>query len=330
MKKQDSWSSEFRKNKFYERQNNKKEKQHLEICNENSAFKFSKTIAVLLDLDGTSDFMDDQKAAMFVKQLEFLRKKFGADSATISISTHYQDPNRMLEVLDILSRHLLVNVKIGVNFYYGGTYDYEKKVATPCVPNFNVNKVKTFDEYYVHAFGLKNQWFAIIDDGVAEDVYKKYQNNHPMFVCRPSQSEQNLSTNCFMCISTTTKGFDGVIEGMNTYIDSIRKLSKEQILESQRNMMTHLSGFELTAKIRKREYAFVEKYFSEGYADIDDYRDVLNWLTLTVFDQVPTKEELVLLKNVLELMDQRFRVNSDEPNIEKVKKLQESFQNNNI
>ena len=56
----------------------------------------------MLDLDGTSDFINDEKAKIFINQLNTLRLKFGASHATICISTHYDNPDKMIEVLDIL------------------------------------------------------------------------------------------------------------------------------------------------------------------------------------------------------------------------------------
>ena len=53
----------------------------------------------MLDLDGTIDFIDDEKIKIFIMQLNYLRIKFGATEATICISTHYSDPNKMIEVI---------------------------------------------------------------------------------------------------------------------------------------------------------------------------------------------------------------------------------------
>lgn len=284
-----------------------------------------KTISVLLDLEGTSDFIDDQKAKLFIQQLNNIRKKFGAELGTISISTHFRDSNTMREILEILARNTTDNIKIGLNFYYGGIYDFDKKTDIPQSYSFNRDKIGTFDYYYVNNVELENQWFALIDDRISEEAFKKYQNNHPMLLCRPSQCENGLKYNCFMNVSTMTKGFDGVLEAFNIYLNSIEQLSPDQILETQKNMLVHLSGYELTDKIRKRDYSFIDRYFREGYADETDYRDALNWIIFTNSRQVPTKEEIIQIKNILELMTQKFQTNNDEQNIERVKKLQRDF-----
>ena len=288
-----------------------------------------KTIAVLLDLEGTCDFIDDQKAKMFVQQLDDIRIKFGAELGTVSISTHFRDSSIMKDVLEILSRNTMPNIKIGLNFYYGGIYDFDKKIEIPQGYSFNRDKIATFDYYYVNNSELDNKWFALIDDRMSEESFKKYQDIHPMLLCRPSQKENGLKYNCFMNVSTMTKGFDGVIEALNIYLNSIKQLNPEQILDVQKNMLVHLSGYELTDKIRKRDYSFIDRYFREGYADETDYRDALSWIIFTNSNQEATKEELIQIKNILELMTKRFEINNDERNMERVKKLQKSFEQSN-
>lgn len=191
--------------------------------------------------------------------------------------------------------------------------------------SFNSNKVSTFDDYYVSSVGVDNQWFAIIDDNISEDIYKKYQICHPMLLCRPSQPQYELAKNCFMSISTMTNGFDGVLESFNTYINFIKDLSPEQILETQRNMITHLSCGELIAKIRKRNYAFIERYFTEGHADDADYKDTLNCIAYTYSDPTPSKIELVQLQNILEIISKKFESSNNKEIVEKIRKLQRDF-----
>ena len=69
----------------------------------------------------------------------------------------------MIEVLDILSRNLNKHTKIGINFFYGGKYNYDKKESITEDYSFNRDKVKTFYSYYVSALGKDNKFFAIID-----------------------------------------------------------------------------------------------------------------------------------------------------------------------
>lgn len=284
-----------------------------------------KTIAVLLDLDGTSDFINDEKAKMFIHKLEFIRQKFGADVGTISISTHFSDSSKMYDTLEVLSRNLNENIRIGLNFYYSGIYDFYKKAEIHQLSGFNRSKVDTFDEFYVHNSEFENMWFSLIDDGLSDDIYKNYQNVHPMFLCRPSQRENKIKYNCFMNISTVTKGFDGVLECFDKYIESIKELSLDGILEKQKDMLVHLPSYDLNDKTWNRDYQFLTRYFSEGFADESDYVDTLSWLILTNNIQKPTEEEQKQIEKLLDMMVEKFSSNNDEENIERVQTLVKIF-----
>ena len=328
MKKQYGWESEYRRKKFLERHNSKNDKSQYNINRIDNELEISKTIAIMLDLDGTSDFINDETAKKFINQLNTLRIKFGASQAIICISTHYNNPNKMIEVLDILSRNLNKYTKIGINFFYGGKYNYDKKESITEDYSFNRDKVKTFYSYYVSALGKDNKFFAIIDDNIPQDTYIQFQNSHPMLVCRPSQhNEKIISKNNFMSISATTKGFDGVIEVFDLYINSIKNLSPLKIMETQRNMITHLSSTDLIDKIRNRDYAFLERYFKEGFADESDYNDTLIWLTFTNNNINPSKEELIHLKEIFSLISQYLKKTNKSENVGKVLQLQRKLEN---
>ena len=63
-----------------------------------------------------------------------------------------------------------------------------------------------------------------------------------------------------MRIATTTRGFDGVIETLNIYIHSIQKLTPTDILLKQKNMIRHLSSFELSDKVKKQDFTYLVQY----------------------------------------------------------------------
>ena len=96
MKKRDSWDSEFRKQRFYYNREKKALKKYFDQMNSSSfasvlhtpRVKPKKSIAIMLDLDGTSNWIDDSTAEVFMKQVETLRKNFGEGKAFICISTH--------------------------------------------------------------------------------------------------------------------------------------------------------------------------------------------------------------------------------------------------
>lgn len=343
MQKKDSWDSEFRKKRFYERQRIKKRKKYLEQHNDNiflkehkvipcdnSLFKKTKQIAIMLDLEGTSEKMNEKTAEVFVKQLDFIRKKFKADVGTISISTQARDSIKMQNILNILEHHTTDKIKIGLCFYYGGIYDFDEKMDDLQEFGFNANKVSTFASFYLRDFLIENMWFAIIDDEISEDVYKNYQNKQPMLVVRPSKNECDLVYNSFMNIATKTKDFDGVIECLNIYINSIKNLTPEQVLEKQKNMICHLSSSELYRKVRhKHDYSFLERYFREGYADVADYQDALTWLGFTEIVECST-EELLQIKSILTMIRNKYEKEENSLTLKKVKEVAQLFKVNDL
>jgi len=342
------WVSEYQRKKFLERKKLKREKKLLksiqELNNSNTdalravisdlderndsvdykkvelnSFNPETSVAVMLDLDGTSDGIDDKKAEIFVSQLDTIRKKFDAKIAFISISTHYNSSYEMQKVLNILSRHLSSNIKIGISFYYGGTYDFDKGEEKERGFGFNSDKVETFDNYYVNSIKTEIKWFAIIDDRAEDGIYVRYQNRLPMLVGLPSQSKKSMSKNNFMRIATTTSGFDGVIEILDLYIKSIKDLTAMQILEKQKNMITHLSSYELMNKIMRKDYTYLTRYFEEGYADESDYEDTL-WMLY--HNLSPTREEMGYLKIILESLQKYFEEKKEKQLIDNVLRLQ--------
>ncbi len=321
---QNSWVSEYQRKKFLER-HKKPFRDFSPDYLDTSVLKIPTIVAVMLDLDGTVDFLDDEKAFMFHRRVEYIRQKFDADTAFISISTHYSDTIKMKKVLAILSRNLLPNIKIGMSFYYGGTYDYDSDRAFPCSLGFNSDKARTFNSYYRSTLGQCNRWIAIIDDGIDEDVYMQYQDSQPMLLAIPSSDERVVSKNNFMRRASTAKGFNGVLEIMDGYIEDIKDMSFSEVLKTQREMITHLSSYELVEKIRRRDYAFLERYFKEGYADDADYEDTLSWLLLTNSDACPSKEELIYLRNILDNILSHFQLSKEEQGVKSVFQLKKVF-----
>lgn len=284
-----------------------------------------KTISVLLDIEGTCDFIDDDKAQVFMQQLNYIRKKFCASYATISLSTHFNNVVAMKEVLDVLARNLSNNIEIGMSFYLGGMYDYKNDQVIPISREFNRDKVKTFANYYIDTNEFDNKWFAIIDDNMSDDVYKKYKDKHPMLLAKPSQREESVVKNNFMRIGTVTKGFDGVIEILDSYKKSTDGLSSHKILETQKEMICHLSSWELSEKIQKEEFQFVEKYFSLGLADEGDYVTALIGLKFGCLNEENMPQQCEHLDSIFNILLDKFTENNQEDKIEAVKVLKGKY-----
>jgi hypothetical protein len=336
----DGWVSEYRKNKYFL---NKEIKEYKNSCMYDKEFEdnIPKTIAVMLDLDGTSDFINKDNSKVFIRQLEILRRKFKAEKCTISISTHYSGDdaiNKIKSVLDVINNYIFENIIFGINFFYGGTYNYNTGEVVYRGEGFNRKKIDEFTEFYVKSHNknrfleeedFKNNWFAIIDDNVRDEVYKEYRLKQPMVVIAPSQQEDSLKNNSFMRIGTTTKGFNGVIEALQVYINSIKGLNKNSIMEKQREVMVHLSLNELHNMIINRNYNYLEKYFSSDYLNDFDYIDSVYWIGYSCSDRELSKEELLHLKNILKIISKHFIKKNEKDNLKKVYMLKREIENKN-
>ena len=262
------------------------------------AKEIRKKIAVMLDLEGTIDGINDEKASHFIKQIEKIRKKMKSDVAILSISTHYPQEDKIKKPLEILSRNLEGKVEIGTSFYYGGIYDFQSGKAYKKEFGFNKDKIATFEKYYVDE---NTKWFAIIDDGIEKEIYQKYKNKYPMVLLSPTKRKEEEQKDNFMSYSTQTKAFSGVIEMLDLYLENIKDMSPEEILKRQKEMMIHISSWGLKEKIRKKEYAYIRRYFEEGLADNGDYETTLFWLG-HIEEESLTQEELEEIKRILEII----------------------------
>lgn len=276
--------------------------------------KVPKTISVMLDVSGTSTCIDDQTAQIFIKQLEKIRLHFGADMGIISIATSFadQDSNSIRYILDTLARNLTGNIVIGLNFLMGATYDYEKDAIVDQGFGLNANKVNAFDEQYVSNPEYDNQWFALIDDSLYRGVYLQYRETHPMFMCRPTKEENKTS---FMTYDTQTRDIDGVIEGLDHYIETIKNMSREEILNRQ---MYVLSFKDLKERIENGDFDFLKHFLSEGYAEDEDCNAILEIFRKKYnFDGI-SKEELKEFSEILDLLYTYYEGKKDEMGLLKV------------
>ena len=330
MKKNDSWNSEFRKKRFYENQEIKNIKYwHNYAKNHKLSKNIDKTIAVLLELNESCINIDDDKAIVFIYQLDVIRKKFEADYCTISVSTTDNNSNRIVNVLDILSRNLTKNIKIGTSFYDEGKYYYDTKtdIFEPKSVLLNNSLEKFLDTYVNNCDYFKNQWFAIVNTMLSDDFYREFQYKQPMLIARPSQVHIYSKSNNFINASLTTVGFDGVIEIFDNYIKSVNRLSKDEILEKQKNIIHHLYCYQLRNKITNKEYNYIERYFKEGHAYFDDYIMVLNELDLVISNLNKNDSKVIYLKNLYKLIAKLFRGYLAEESFKNNKSLVKSHNN---
>ncbi len=312
MKYINSWSSEYRKKKFYQRRAEKAFKEKLAL-DKISDSKEINSIAIMLDLERTSDDIDMESASIFVRELDTIRKKFNAKYCYICISTHSGSCVEVKRVLDYISPYTNKNIRIGKSFFYGGSYEYETDEVTNEGSFFNYNKIETFKRYYLNNQYFDNVWFCIADDSLDLGVFNKYKDIHPCLFIKPGSSEKQN----FMCKPIETKGFDGVIESLDIYIKSIKRYSINDILRSQMDSISHVSSFEVTNKVRNHEYEFLIRYFEDNYADEHDYYDTLTWLGITKNEII--EEEFDMVQRLLGLLKTRL---SNEDNMAKILELE--------
>ncbi len=285
MKKRDSWDSEFRKKRFYYNREKKALKKYLEQIN-SSGFasvlhspkaKPKRSIAIMLDLDGTSNCIEDSSAEIFMKQVETLRQHFGEGKAFICISTHAHGSESIKKVLDKLVPFANENIILNNAFFYGGVYEYPTNTEYYMGVFFNTNKIKTFAEQYLENKILNIGWCALIDDSISERSFKGFQDDMPMVTMKPGCSSISKYTN-FMYRETCTDNFDGVVELMDEYIRDIQDKDYWDILDFQREMLSHLSDFEIHDLIKNREFYKLLEYLKSGMTDKDDFRNTYGWL----------------------------------------------------
>lgn len=279
--KKDSWDSEFRKKRFYENQRIKAEKKYNQQMN-NDPFNsilshkprvLPHSIAIMMDLDGTCNHINDETAEKFISQVEALRQQFGGEKAYICISTHSSSARHIKQVFDYLAKYKNDDIILSNSFFYGGVYLYDYDEERYQGFGFNSNKVETFSKTYLENFALNIGWFAIIDDTLSDSVFKPYQEDKAMVGLRPGYDGSSKYDN-FMYRSTATKNFEGVVELMDKYIEDIKDMSIYDIMDTQRKMQRHLSCWEVSELLRNYQFAKIVTYLNSGLADKDDFRDV--------------------------------------------------------
>jgi len=154
--------------------------------------------------------------------------------------------------------------------YMSGIYDVDNELDEVKGFGYNLNKTKVFERNYLENYQI--EWFAIIDDSLDCSYIKYFRLERPVTICRPSQKEENaLYHDNFMCYSTMTYGFDGVIECIASYYKTIQDFSKEEILIRQREELLPLNPLEI--------------------------KDILNMNENTIRTHLQQKKNLSLFKN---------------------------------
>lgn len=210
--------------------------------------KKEKIVAIMLDLQGTLDGLEEENAKIFMHQVECLVDLFKADKAILVLSSHVYTPKPFYKSIDLLEKVHSSKVQLGICNYLNGDYNPETREVRMIEPMYNVNKFQVFSNVYLTNKDVEEKnivFFAVVDDEADITIAKTYQNQLPLFISRPSQiNAQKLLEDNFMCYSTYTKGFDGVIETLKKYLENINGLSEEEIFWYQKREDFSLSYFE--------------------------------------------------------------------------------------
>lgn len=245
----------------------------------------SNSIILMLDMEGTLNNINDEKAKKFMDIIQMLRIKNNANQAILCLSTHSKDTKEMCSYLNILNKNLKPNIKIGKCFYLQGIYDYDRDIKQYINEHYNHYKTQVFEQHYLQNNNALHKnttlsnpsdhvsWFAIIDDQADPDYINKFIDSKLMTIFRPSQYDPNCkkSDNC-MCYSTTTKGFDGVLEMLTQHQTDIQYKSSLKRLEEQKNYLFPLTYSLLTKMCEKQQYDLILRYLQETKLQPAEYK----------------------------------------------------------
>lgn len=263
----------------------------------------SKKIILMLDIGGTLEEINNHSTEQLIKQINYLKNYYEANSAIIFLSTHDNQPNIIKTYLDIIAPQLPPTIKIGKNFYLDGTYNYNNNQTTYIKKNYNYNKLIPLEENY-----LTNEsdiaWLGIIDDYLEANCLTKYQNTFPINIFRPSQkSPRNLEEDNTICYSTYTSNINGVIELLTRKITTTQNKHWTTLFEEQKNTLPQLTIIDIVEIIIKKQYNLLTRYLTETKLD-PTYYNIINSTLRKQLEDIPlTTEETKQVKELLEYIN---------------------------
>lgn len=313
--KKKTWKSEYQRKKFMNRKTIEKLNNRQE-----------RIIAIMLDLQGTLDNMTDETAEIFMEQLTKLKTKFSAHKVLINISTHTDLPSSTLDkYMTILNRHLKPNIILDDATYLFGTYNFYTKECQPLLnKQNNYNKTEIFENRYLGNPKYDIVWFGIVDDALNPNYFRKFQYHRPMAEFIPSLSnEDNKKYDNLMSISTFTKGFLGVIECFDTYLNSIKDIPSHSLEQAQKAILPYLDKSDITTLFYNRRYNDILASLIANKIDVKDYEDIMRELNLTLSMVEVTEEELSIIKDIFNHI--KDHINPQNKHLLEYKRLEETL-----
>lgn len=260
-------------------------------------------IAVMLDIQGTLDNIDDQKANLFIKQLHTLRMKYGTEKIIINLSSNIHSERGLIPFLEILQRNLLPNIILDDATYLFGTYNYESGYKNEIGWGYNLKKIDLFEAKYLDRSEYDIIGLGIIDDRADPSYIEKHKDNRPVFTIRPSQKDkESLKYDNLMCYSTETFGFDGVLECLDTYLKRLKDVPADKVVEEQQKELMHLGALEVRTLCIKKKFDLLYRFIKENKLDEEDYERVARELNYLIKEKNIEKNELNILKKLIEAL----------------------------
>ena len=278
---------------------------------ETKAFKES-AIAIMLDVQGTIDDIKEDTARIFMQQLQELRRKYKAEKVIINLSSHMSSKEGLIPYLEILHRTLSPNIILGTSFYLFGTYNYEKGEDVYKGLGYNLKKEEVF-ENCLDSKKYDRICMGLIDDSISPNYIAKFQHKEPIFIIRPSQKgEEKLQKDNLMCHSTQTKGFDGVLEGMDSYLHSIKDIPFEKIVEEQIRVLLPIDEEEVANLCDKRNFSLLYRYLMEREYTTYRYR-LISFKLNKLFENgvILEKEELELINKIIQVLKEHINMKDE-------------------
>lgn len=258
----------------------------------------------MLDLQKTLDYISDKTANIFMTQVECLRKKFEAEEAVLFISSQTEFVGDLYESAHILERNRGANVKFANCYYLNGIYNPSTGIIQE-IPNVNENKIQVLKQEYLN--DNRTKFFAVIDDNITIDALQAFQNERPFVLIRPSQYEGRVEADNFSCYSSYARGFDGVIDGMNRYLERISSLSANEIFAFQKQELFMITGSYASWLFEQKEFDLLFRYIEKnkirglGYYQLDScIRNYLQEHNCDINRNEP-------LKKIVDLLSERLQ-----------------------
>lgn len=258
----------------------------------------------MLDLQKTLDYISDKTANIFMKQVECLRKKFEAEEAVLFISSQTEFVGDLYESAHILERNRGANIKFANCYYLNGIYNPSTGIIQE-IPNVNENKIQVLKQEYL--LDNTTKFFAVIDDQITIETLQVFQNERPFVLIRPSQYEGLVEADNFSCYSSYLLGFDGVIDGLDRYLERISSLSSDEIFASQKCELFTITGFYASWLFEQGEFDLLLRYVENnkirgfGYYQLDNC--IQNYLHAHNCD-INSNEKI---KKIRDLLSERLR-----------------------